>query len=144
MKNFRDGIILGIISIVSSLLFVGIPIGNRLLEIIMLVVFISGLLLIMYYGWIKKDSKKIVYISIAYFILLFILVGFIQSFYQDFSLVAIGFVPGLVISLLGVILSKINKYQYKVKISFILNIIGLILSFISFLFVIVNGGFVIQ
>ena len=142
MKNNKDGIILGIISILSSLLFVGMPIGKNLFEIVTTIFYFIGLLLIIYFGFIKRNSKNTIITSIVYLIILFILVIFIKMQYKDFITLAIGFIPGLLISISGLILTKNNKAQYKTKVSLVLNIIGLILSIISLLLVIPNGGFI--
>ena len=144
MKNYKDGIILGIVSILSTLLFTGIPIGNNLFEIVTLVFFIIGLLLNLYFGFIKKSGKRTVVTSIIYLIILLILVSFIEMKYRNFSLIAIGFIPGLLISVDGIILTKSNKEKYKTIISLILNVIGLVLSIISLLLIIPNGGFIIK
>ena len=88
MKNYKVGIILGIISIISTCTIVGVPIGD----------------------------KKI----------------------------AIGFLPGMILGMTGLILTKKVKENYKIKTSLILNVIGLVLSIISLLLVIPNGGFIIE
>lgn len=88
MKNYKVGIILGIISIISTCMIVGVPVGD----------------------------KKI----------------------------AIGFLPGMILSITGLILTKRCKEKYKIKVSLILNVIGLVLSIISLLLVILNGGFIIN
>ncbi len=88
MKNYKVGIILGIISIISTCTIVGVPIGD----------------------------KKI----------------------------AIGFLPGMILGTTGLILTKKVKENYKIKTSLILNVIGLVLSIISLLLVILNGGFIIE
>jgi len=83
MKNYKVGIILGILSIISTLLIVRVPIGDKM--------------------------------------------------------VAIGFLPGMVLSIVGIILTKSNKEKYKLKVSLIINIIAIILSVISLILGIVNG-----
>ena len=139
MKNNKNGIILGIISILSSLLFTGMPIGKNLFEIVAIMLYVTGLLLIIYFGFLKRNSKNTIITSIVYLIILFILVVFIEMQYKDFIILAIGFIPGLLISISGLILTKDNK----TKVSLVLNVIGLILSIISLLLVILNGGFII-
>ena len=88
MKNYKIGIILGIISIISSLLIVGVPIGD--------------------------------------------------------NVIAIGFLPGMIISINGLILTKKSSEQYKTRVSTIINVIGFIVSIMNLLFVIPNGGFIIK
>lgn len=144
MKNYKDGIILGIISIVSSLLFTGFPVGSNPIEIFTLMFYIVGLLLLVYSGIIKKNSKKTLITTIVYLITLLTLVMIIETKLKGFTLLAIGCIPGLVIGIIGIILTKNNKEKYKTKASIILNIIGLVLSLISLLLVIPNGGFIIK
>ena len=83
MKNYKTGIILGSISIISTLAIVGVPIGDKM--------------------------------------------------------VRIGFLPGMIMSLIGVFLTNKNKEKYKTKTSSILNIIALILSILSLILSIANG-----
>ncbi len=83
MKNYKVGIILGTLSIISTLMIVRLPIGDKM--------------------------------------------------------VAIGFLPGMILSIVGIILTKSNKEKYKLKVSLILNTIAIILSVISLILGIVNG-----
>ncbi len=83
MKNYKVGIILGTLSIISTLMIVRVPIGDKM--------------------------------------------------------VAIGFLPGMILSIVGIILTKSNKEKYKLKVSLILNTIAIILSVISLILGIVNG-----
>lgn len=83
MKNYKTGIILGVISIICTLCIVGVPIGNKM--------------------------------------------------------VAIGFLPGMILSVISLILTNKNKEKYKTKISLILNIIAFILSILSLIMSISNG-----
>ena len=83
MKNYKVGIILGALSIISTLMIVRVPIGDKM--------------------------------------------------------VTIGFLPGMVLSIVGLILTKSNKGKYKLKVSLILNTIAIILSVISLILGIVNG-----
>lgn len=55
------------------------------------------------------------------------------------KMVAIGFLPGMVLSIVGLILTKSNKEKYKMKVSLILNTIAIILSVISLIWGIANG-----
>lgn len=83
MKNYKTGIILGVISVISTLAIVGVPIGDKM--------------------------------------------------------VRIGFLPGMILSIIGLTLTSKNKEKYKPKTSLILNIIALIFSTISLVMSIVNG-----
>lgn len=140
MKSNKNEIVLGILSIISSLLFTGIPIGKNLIEVITIIVYLIGLLLIIYFGLIKRNSKSTMIVSIIYLLILLIMVVIIETKYKDFTLLAIGCIPGLLISTSGLIITKRNK----TKVSILLNIIGLVLSIISLLMIIPNGGFIIK
>lgn len=144
MKKYKYGIILGITSMISSILFVGMPIGNNLLEIISIAIYIIGLLLILYFGIIKKKDKITIISAIIYIVILFTLIAIIELNYENFTSLAVGFVPGLIISIVGIIMTKNNNKEYKTKISLILNCIGLIISIISMLMAIINSGFILN
>ncbi|MBQ8131460.1 MAG: hypothetical protein IJ193_03125 [Bacilli bacterium] len=142
MKKFKDGIFMGIISIISSSFFVGMPVGKNFFEILLLLFFIVGVFVILYLGFSKKDSRNTLLFSVLYSFVLFVLVAFIELEFKDFTLYTVGFLPGLVISTTGFYLSKVNKDQYYTKLSLVLNSIGFIISVLSLLMVIPNGGFV--
>lgn len=145
MKNYRVGIILGIISILCALTFVGIPVGfNNIVEIICTVFFALGLLAILCMGFAVKNEKISVIASAAYVVILFVLVAVVELNYNDFTLLAIGFVPGLLISGMGVIKTVKVKSDKKTTASLVLNIIGLVSAIASAALVISNGGFIIQ
>lgn len=144
MKNYRVGIILGIISILCALTFVGIPVGfNNIVEIICTVFFALGLLAILCMGFAVKNEKISVIASAAYVVILFVLVAVVELNYNDFTLLAIGFVPGLLISGMGVIKTVKVKSDKKTTASLVLNIIGLVSAIASAALVISNGGFII-
>lgn len=88
MKKYKLGIILGIISIITTCTIVGVPVGDKKL--------------------------------------------------------AIGFLPGMILSITGLIFTKKNNEKYKIKLSLILNIIALILSIISLLMTIQHGSFIVE
>lgn len=140
MKNYKSGIILGIVSIISTIIFVGIPIGNNFFEIVNEILYVTGLMVLLYLGLIRKNDKFTIIFSIVYLIVLFILTGFIELNYNDFTLVAIGIIPGLLISIVGLIRTISNMAKYKTRVSLIINIIALILSIISFLMIFLNRG----
>ena len=144
MKNYKAGIIIGIISIISNLTLVGIPFGSNLIEIINEIIFAIGLLMIQYFGIIKKNDKSAIISMILYIILLLIFTTIVELNYKKFYLLAIGFLPGLIISIIGLIRTKNNKEKYKTKVSLVLNTLGLITSIISIIMIFLNGGFIIN
>lgn len=145
MKNYRVGMILGIVSVLCSLTFVGIPIGfNNIIEIINTVFFVVGLVVILCLGFAAKNDKAAVIASVMYAVILFALVLVVELNYKDFILLEIGFVPGLLMSVMGIIKTVKVKSENKTKVSFIFNITGLVLSIVSFLLAIMNDGLIIQ
>lgn len=145
MKNDRIGIILGIVSILCALIFVGIPVGfNHMIEIINTVFFAVGLVVILCLGFAAKNDKAAVIASIIYAVILFVLVFVIELNYKDLTLLGIGFIPGLVISIMGIIKTVKAKSENKTKAGLIFNITGLVLSIANFLLAVMNGGFIMQ
>lgn len=144
MKNYQKGILLGLFAIISCLVFVGIPFGTNILEIISECVYILGLVGILYLGLFKKSDKALLIYTPIYLLITFILVFLVESTYKNYTLVVLGFLPSLIISIVGIKRSIDNKENYKTTISLIVNIIALILSIISMLAIIPNGGFIIK
>ena len=136
---------MGILSILASLLIVGIPIGSSVLEIINIIIYILGLLIIIYFGLIKKNDKCLIIFSVIYLVILMTLVGIIEVNYTSYNLIAIGFIIGLLLSIVGLVNSNKNKNKYKIRISVIVNVIGLIISFLSFVMIFFNdSGIIIE
>ena len=139
MKKYKNGIIIGLLSILSSLIVVGIPIGSSILEIINIIIYIIGLLTIIYFGFIKKNDKYLLVFSFIYLILLTIFTSIIELNNDSYNVMAIGFIIGLLLSIIGIINSNRNKDGYNVSLSIGINIIALIISLLSFLMIFING-----
>lgn len=77
-----------------------------------------------------------------YLAILFALVIFVETRYENYTLVAIGFLPGAVMSMIGLLRTRSSRDRYKTKADLILNGIGLALSLANLCMVIPNGGFV--
>ena len=103
MKNKAFLIVTGIISILSSLTMNGLPVGTNILEIIYEAAALLGLAAVFYAGFIKQNDKMLMILSIAYTVVLFGATMLIEMFLKDFVLVGIGFLPGLVMSLAGLV-----------------------------------------
>lgn len=145
MKNYRVGMILGIVSVLCSLIFVGIPIGSdNIIEIINTVFFAVGLVVILCLGFAVKNDKATAIASVMYAVILFVLVLVVELNYKDFILLEIGFVPGLLMSIMGIIKTVKVKSENKTKAGLIFNITGLVLSIASFLLAVMDGGLIIQ
>lgn len=144
MKNYKFGIILGVLSILSSLTFVGIPVGfNNIIETISTVFYVVGLLVIICLGFVGKNDKTTIITTVIYTIILFALVLIIELNYKDYILLEIGFIPGLIMSILGIIKTLKVKSENKTTASFIFNIIGLVLSIASLSLAILDGRLII-
>ena len=144
LPKYKYGIIMGILSILTALLLTGVPIGSSTIELINIAIFLLGLLVMLIISLkLKKDKVSLIY-TLSYLVIVFILTSIIESKYNDFQLYAIGWLPGFVISIIGLIRSKAIEKTYDNKIGMVLNIIGLVLSIISLILIIPNGGFIIK
>ncbi len=145
MKHYRVGIILGVVSILCSLLFVGIPVGfNNIIEIITAIFFAAGLVIIACLGFVAKNDKVTAISSVIYAVILFVLVTAVELNCEGYILLAIGFAPGLVISITGIVKTAQVKSENKIKASFIFNIAGLVLSVANFMLALLSGSLIIQ
>ncbi len=145
MKNYYAGIVLGGISILCALLFVGIPIGfNNILETITTLSGVVGLLAVLCLGISGKNDKITVISTAMYVVVLFVLILIVELNYNDFVLTGTGFLPGLSVSIMGIIKTVKVKGKSKTTASFILNITGLVFSIANLLLTILSGGFIIQ
>ena len=143
MKVYVSGIVMGVIAIVSSLLFVGVPFGISILEIVNTALFIVGFIAVLLVGLAFKKPFAAMIISILYVVSLFILTLAIESGSNGFTLVAVGFIPGLVIAATGLISSLQIKSKKKILPSMIVNILAILVSCANVYLSYVNGGFII-
>ena len=143
LKKYKFGIATGIISIIISLLITGVPIGPSPIELVNLAIYIVGVIIMLIISLKKKNDLISLIYTLIYVVTVITLTILIENNYNDFKLYALGWVPGFIISAIGLLRSKANKKIYNTKLSLILNTIGLILSLISLILVIPNGGFAI-
>lgn len=143
MKVYVSGIVMGVIAIVSSLLFVGVPFGISILEIVNTALFIVGFIAVLLVGLAFKKPFAAMIISILYVVSLFILTLAIESGSNGFTLVAVGFIPGLVIAATGLISSLQIKSKKKILPSMIVNILAILVACANVYLSYVNGGFII-
>lgn len=144
LPKYKYGITMGILSIITTLLITGVPVGTSLIELISIIVFLLGIIVMLILSLKKKNDKVSLIYTLIYLAICITLIMMIEIKYNDFNLYAIGWMPGFAISAIGLIRSKDVKKTYDNKLSMILNVIGLVLSIISLLLVIPNGGFVIS
>ena len=142
MKNYVPGMVLGILSIVSTCAFTGMQVGTNALEILALAVNAVGILALLCFGLLRKKDKNTLIAAGVYRAILFALVIFVETRYENYTLVAIGFLPGAVMSMIGLLRTRSSRDRYKTKADLILNGIGLALSLASLCMVIPDGGFV--
>lgn len=143
LKNYKFGIIIGILSIITSLLITGVPIGPSPIELINIAIYILGIIPIIVLAIKKKNDKLTLIALLLYLAIIFSLTIIIEKNYSDFKLYAIGWIPGFIMSLIGLLRSKDVKKTYNIRACMALSIIGLIISIISLILVIPNGGFIL-
>ena len=135
---------MGVLSILASLLIVVIPIGSSIIEIINIIVYILGLIFIIYWGLIR-ENKYLGLFCIIYLVILLILIGIIEMYYSNYDIVFVGFIIGLLLSIVGIVDSIRNRNKYKIKLIIIINIIAGIVSLISFgMILFYNNSFIIE
>lgn len=143
MKKYKTGIILGIISIITSLFIVGIPIslkGLPLINMIVLILALIGLLLMS----LKAEDKYLLIYTTSYLVITLTLTIIIEQSEKEFILLLLGWLPSLAVALTGLVKSNQNKDIYNIKLAKILSIIGIALSLINLIGgLIVYKGFVI-
>lgn len=144
LPKYKYGITMGILSIITTILITGVPVGTSLIEIINISVYLLGIIVMLILSLKKKNDKVSLIYTLIYLAISIALIMMIETKYNDFKLYAIGWIPGFAISIIGLIRSKDVKKTYDNKLSMILNVIGLVLSIISLILVIPNGGFVIS
>ena len=144
MKTYIKGIIIGIISILSSLFIVGIPIGTSPVEIIELVILILGIVILLFMAIKTSNDTALLVAAAAYVLVVFVLTMIIELTFTDLTVLAIGFIPGAAVGVVGLIRTIKNKSDHKITASLILNIIGITASICSLCLVIPNGGFVMK
>ena len=139
MKPYLEGIILGGLSVISGLLFVGIPFGTSLIEIANVAVLVIGAITVLILGIFLKKYTSAVITSAIYMGLLFALTLFIETQMSGSTIVYAGFLPGLSIAVTGLVTSiKMNGYQ-KILAGVILSVIGILVNIASLVMALMNG-----
>ena len=125
MENRRFLIITGILAIIIPILFFAIPFGTDPLQIINLAIFIFGLIAVPTVTFIKKSDKLFMISALIYIAILVSFTTIVEHKISDNTFVAIGFLPGLIISLTGLIRTRQTN---KSKASCIINGIALLVA----------------
>lgn len=131
MKVYKQSIILGLLSILSGLMIVGIPVGSEMIEIVNIVVLAVGALAIILLGVLKKKYTLAAILSVIYTVAVFGMTAMIEANMQGFSILAIGFVPGLTMAATGMITSIQQKGEKKILIGMIITSIGMFINLAS-------------
>lgn len=143
MKKYKTGIILGIISIITSLFIVGIPISLNGLPLINMIVLILGLIGLLLMS-LKAEDKYLLIYTTSYLVITLTLTIIIEQSEKEYILLLLGWLPSLAVALTGLVKSNQNKDIYNIKLAKILSIIGIALSLINLISgLIVYKGFVI-
>lgn len=145
MKKYKLGIIMGIISIVSSLLFAGIPVGREKLQIAYFVLFLLLNFIILVFGLFAKKDKTVIFISIISVVLIFLSTLYIETNQDSLTkMVVLGWLVSLSLGTVGLYRTINNKKDYSYKLALYLCIIGLLFSIVNLILgLVTNGGFVI-
>lgn len=139
MKTYVQGIIFGILSILSGLLFTGIPFGTELIEIANAAVFVIGAITMLILGIFLKKYTAALITSAVYMVISFALMMFIETQMSGFTIVYAGFLPGLSMAITGLVTSIQLKGNRKILAGMILSVIGILINAASFVMTVVNG-----
>ena len=144
MKKYKTGIILGIISIITSLFIVGIPISLKGLPLINMIVLILGLIGLLLMS-LKAEDKYLLIYTTSYLVITLTLTIIIEQSEKEFILLLLGWLPSLAVALTGLVKSNQNKDIYNIKLAKILSIIGIALSLINLIggLIVYKGFFII-
>jgi hypothetical protein len=96
----------GMIAFLSSLAINGIPFGSSPLEIISLIVFFLGLFAVLIIGLSLKKDKLFMITTIIYTAISVLLIMYVEASSKDYILSGIGFLPGLGLSITGLVRTK--------------------------------------
>ncbi|MCR5060598.1 MAG: hypothetical protein K6A80_06155 [Saccharofermentans sp.] len=136
MNSKKCLITTGIIASLSSLLMTAIPFGTGILEIINAVIFAAGIITILFFGLVRKNDLLVMISSIIYVVIFMTVTLIIETTFKGFTLVAVGFVPGAVMSITALIRTAKGC---RSKASYIVNGIALLLALAGAALAVING-----
>ena len=139
MKTYALGIIFGILSILSGLLFTGIPFGTEMIEIVDVAVLVIGIFAVLIMGIFLKKYTAALITSAVYLVVSFTLMMFIETQMSGFTIVYAGFLPGLSMAITGLVTSIRLKGNRKILAGMILNVVGILINAASLVLAVVNG-----
>ena len=145
MKKYKTGILLGIISIISSLLLNGIPVGRATTLLIYFICFLALNFILLIIGLLIKNDKILNAFVICESIVIYLSTFWIEYSRSDYKIVVLGWLFSFLLSSVGIYKTLTNKKDYNYRLSLTLCIIGLVLSIANLILgLTVNGGFVVQ
>ena len=139
MKTYIQGIVFGILSVLSGLLMSGIPFGTGIIEIANEAVLVIGVAAVLFLGIFKKKYAAALTASVIYLVVLFLLTAIIELNMSGFTIVGVGFVPGFSIGVTGLVTSIQQKGEKKIIAGIILNAIGILVCIASLVMSLMNG-----
>ena len=139
MKTYIQGILFGILSVLSSLMMSGIPFGTEIIEIANAIFLLIGVVAVIILGVFKKKYTSAIIVSVIYLAVLFLLTMMIELNMIGFVLVGVGFMPGLSLALTGLITSLQRKGEKKILAGIVLNALGILVSIASLALSVMNG-----
>ncbi len=139
MKTYVQGIIFGMLSILSGLLFTGIPFGTEMIEIVDVAVLVIGIFAVLVMGIFLKKYTAALITSAVYMVVSFVLMMFIETQMSGFTIVYTGFLPGLSMAITGLVTSIRLKENRKILAGMILNVVGILINAASLVLAVVNG-----
>ncbi len=139
MKTYVQGIIFGMLSILSGLLFTGIPFGTEMIEIVDVAVLVIGIFAVLIMGIFLKKYTAALITSAVYMVVSFVLMMFIETQMSGFTIVYTGFLPGLSMAITGLVTSIRLKGNRKILAGMILNVVGILINAASLVLAVVNG-----
>lgn len=129
MKVYKYGIIMGLVSIVSTFFLVGIPSGTQApILVANAAVFAAGIISVLMLGPVMKKYASACVISILYVLALTLLSSYIELYTKGYAVYKVGFIPGLVIAFAGIVTSLQNRGRSKIAVSMFICIIAFLLS----------------
>lgn len=145
MKKYKLGITMGILSIISSLLFAGIPVGRENLQIAYFILFLLLNFTILVFGLFAKKDKTVIIISIISVVLILLSTLYIENNPDVLTnMVVLGWLVSLSLGTVGLYRTINNRGNYVIRIAMVLCLTGIALSIASLVMgLVTNGGFVI-
>lgn len=144
MKKFNVYCLLGVISIVSALLFCGIPVGKEGLILAYCIMFLVLNFAFILIGILSKKDSVVGISAFVYFIAFIISTSVIEIKTEGYKLTVLGWLVPFIVSIVGLYRIYNLKKEERSKVALILNFVGLGLSIVSLVYgLVTNGGFII-